>query len=203
MDRLNSAFLSARRDFLTRWDRAHCWGVRAEAVGVKYIGYCDSDARTIRVNPSIVEDGDEDGLDLLIAHEISHAVAGAQHGERWQSRFLKVVERAEKRGREALADAVRREVEIYRNTPRVTAQYVYGRLKELVFDGPAVPSRGVARYSADEWGMAPDELRRRYPRFGRVLRRARAEITAYLEAEERRGQLPLLLQPRVELGRGD
>ena len=91
MGRLEARFQEIRRAFFPRWDRARQWrvlsGTRSGPPAVS--GFCQRREKTIYVNEPA--DGD---LNLVLVHEICHAVTVDKHGPRWRARMRRAAERA-------------------------------------------------------------------------------------------------------------
>jgi hypothetical protein len=110
MQRLEARFHEIREAFFPRWDRKGAWRVRAgsnaEYPGAE--GFCQSSEKTIYIN--LPESGD---LNLVLIHEISHAVAGVGHGRRWLDRMRKAATRARDLRTPSLAKRLEAEVARY------------------------------------------------------------------------------------------
>jgi hypothetical protein len=91
-EELAEVFAKVKRDFFQRWDKAGEWKV---AIGTpdqgfseyeKFRGLCDKVTRTIWINPAF-NPAPGAGLEVLLIHQASHAIAGQYHGVPWQFRL--------------------------------------------------------------------------------------------------------------------
>jgi hypothetical protein len=82
MTRFQLQFRAVFPAFFPRWKAAGQWRCTTLAGSAAY-GTCDEKRKFIEIG--LVSD-DDDALDLLLTHEISHAVAPPDHGTTWQGR---------------------------------------------------------------------------------------------------------------------
>jgi hypothetical protein len=134
---LQKQFRTIKEEFFPRWDKKQEWGVRlsrdkelSPALGDTAVGQCNSESKNIVIQS--IDDFSPVGrriadikmiifssctkklspkqqLQLLLIHEICHAVTPDGHGKRFQKRLLKASERAKELGRKRLANALREE----------------------------------------------------------------------------------------------
>src|SRR5689334_12829708 len=95
-----------RKTFFPRWN-ARRWKLRLDGRLQWYFGLCNRDKKIITLLeiPAEIEK-----LELLLVHEICHAVASIYHGRRWQRRMLKAAYRAERIGKSVLSAKLRADV---------------------------------------------------------------------------------------------
>ena len=128
-------------------------------------GQCDPESRIIFINPTVVK-GTRIDLELVIAHEICHAIAGQGHGNPWLRRMRKAAEAAERNGHKNLAGKLRKEVSNYKNEPQVSHAMVYSVMHDIVWETQGKTSfKGILRHLVGEgYGNSADDLLRLYPR---------------------------------------
>jgi hypothetical protein len=119
---LRAAYADVRRDFFPRWDRQRLWRFRVGGAPGRCQSQCDTKLRLIRIN---VLHPEPDERDLLLIHEICHALACVAHWRPWFRRMRKAADRAEAFGRAHLADMIRQHVREYEETPVQTAAEIY------------------------------------------------------------------------------
>ena len=110
---LEHLFQEVLRSYFPRWRRGKAWSVRyAVPPGrPKVDGYCDPQTRTIWISPRTV---DQPSDELVVIHEVTHALTNRDHGVCFQRRLRKVAEDAETQGNPPLALELRQEAQIFR-----------------------------------------------------------------------------------------
>ncbi len=175
---LAQMFAEICRDYFPRWRNAVHWQVRAgsraqwvEAQGdtrdTTEQGYCDSEKRTIWLS---------DPSKATLIHQICHAITGSGHDTRFWARMRQATQRAEALGETDLAAQLRREVETCEMyIVPTTASRVYRRVAEVVRNMPEISFSALVEYLAEEYGMTPHALCRRYLRLHQVYEAAKRE----------------------------
>ena len=89
-------------------------------------GHCDVEERLIEI---LFVSEDDDALDMLLIHEISHAVASLGHGKTWKhAGSPSAAATAGKLGRTRLAELLDQEIDNYRNRGGGIAQ-IYAEVR--------------------------------------------------------------------------
>lgn len=127
-------------------------------------GQADPVTRTIHISTSVAR-GDDLELRLVLVHEVAHAVTSPSHGARWRQRMLKAAAVADDTGWLALGEAVRDEVQMYADAPKVTAAVAYGALRDVARH---VAYEDAIRHTAARFGLSDVEFTGRYARARRV-----------------------------------
>ena len=79
-------------------------------LGSKFIGYCDSESKTIYLDLH----EDDWKIDMLIVHEICHTFRkSSTHGKLWNNKMIKVSDQCDIQNNYRLADQIRHELENY------------------------------------------------------------------------------------------
>jgi hypothetical protein len=120
-------------------------------------------------------------LDVLLIHEICHAVTPGGHGAKWMRRMEVAANRAEKIGDHAVAKALREEVRMYQESPKITAGYVYSTITDVLIDVPTATLRQVGDFIADDLGETRTWLFKKYPRFKAEFNKAKRELQGLVE----------------------
>lgn len=129
---------------------------------------------------------DGDDLYLILIHEICHTAGGkAGHAEIWQSRLLRKADIALKKGMVNLSQMLREEQKKYHETPRTTANEVYGRIEDIMLDAPDLSYKNLIMVISREYGLYPDEFMLVFKRSEKVYEAAKKQNTHMREAEER------------------
>lgn len=171
------------RDYFPRWRHAHRWrlmrGARASWVDTEghrqYTsehGHCDRTTRRIHV--SIPRDTPLERQVVLI-HEICHAVTTCGHGTAFCRRLRQAAARAQALGDAALESALTQEADAYAAPGPQAAQYVYTLAEDWVaVDGFTGTLDALVEALADETGSTAQEIRTRFPRLPAIYKRAKA-----------------------------
>ncbi len=113
-------------------------------------------------------------LQTLI-HEITHAVAGANHGRRWRTRMYSAARTARRLGDMNLAQRLTLDADEYERSEmdggRLRACDVYGQLREMATGGRRYVD--VVRHVARTLGLNDREFRQRYRRSREEFERGR------------------------------
>jgi len=170
--RLREKYPYIRRVFFPRWDRKGEWRIKlCDRIGMngpgRTDGLCEHKSKTIFVS----REHDPKELDLVLIHEIAHAVTRGGHGERWVARMEKAARRAEQIGRSELAEAIRREVA----APTLTEDDVYDEVREFVDSHPKESLKAAVSFVAFRYGRTDDEFLAWYPRLREVYEEVQGE----------------------------
>jgi hypothetical protein len=134
-------------------------------------GYCDRQTRTIEI---VVDHSDPDAADLLLIHEVCHAIATGSHGVVWQRRMERSARDAEVLGRTRLAELLRAEVAAYRNAGSATED-AYADIREAVRANPHLTLKQLKAWLGSEYCLLPCEVDGVFRRTGAVFREAKRD----------------------------
>jgi len=119
---------------------------------------------------------DADEMDMLLIHEICHAVSTGGHGKVWLARLEKAAQKAEKVGRSRLAELLREEITRYQN-PTVGSGDAYRSIVDWVWENPGLTLEQVKKWLARDYGLLVSEVCRVLPRTEKVFRKAKNEAS--------------------------
>jgi hypothetical protein len=74
-------FRKVKALFFPRWDRQHLWRISTHSRRTGH-GYCDQERRVIEI---MILSNEPDKRDMLLIHEVCHAVTRGSHGKEWQT----------------------------------------------------------------------------------------------------------------------
>ncbi len=177
-DRLQKAFEYVRVTFFPRWDRNKKWIVRLNH-DLPSIGRCNHETKSIEI--SYISD-DDDKLYLLLIHEICHALQ-LGHAGIWQARMLKASEKAKEISHENLSEMLKKEVDGYIRSPKVTAKVIYFEIYDAIMDVPTVKYHDLIEYMARQYGQYPTEFEKNYKKCREVYEAARKEVCLMKESQ--------------------
>ena len=175
---LEKEFELIRKKYFPRWDRKKEWKIKIfedeneidleEAYGIspEHVNGFSADKHRIIYLHRISR--------LTIIHEITHAVIGPSHGKKFFDRMEQAAKRADDIGDHDLANALRDEIKMYKETPLITADYVYMRIKDAVVDNvhnPHISFDKVVIFIANDLGLTSDSFLQKYKRADRVYKR--------------------------------
>ena len=185
---LEREFDAVRRNFFPRWDRNRDWKPRMVRDPYGASGRCRPDTKTIEVSPSTPLEGDN-GLTMLLIHEIAHAVTPHGHGRSWQRRMEKAAQRAEALGRPDLAEQLRAE---FGEGLRVhSAPMIYSEITDTIRENDRMEFEELISYLAHLHGSSPEEYKESFPRCRAVYDKA---IKEREEEEKRTAEFRALLR---------
>lgn len=180
MEPLKVAYRRICRDYFSHWADAVNWKLtkRPRLKYTQECGYCVKARKTFHLpgwRPG-------DNGDLLLIHEICHAVTALNHEKRWQDRMIAAAARAEALGASSLGQMLRDKVESYRHgiSEEVELAAVMDSLLEVART-QTTSFISAFRTSAGEVGLSVSELRKRLPNAQKEFEEERAE-----EAERKR-----------------
>ena len=166
---LDTTFRTLCARYFPRWRASAQWTIREgprvqwhRSNGVRSSreqGYCDPTTKTIWINVSWRD------VCATIIHETCHAVAGGYHGARWQRRMAQAQAQAAALGATQLAASLASDLKMF-DLPGLyfDAQTTYDRVHDLLLDSPSVTFEHVVDALAEDYGMIPEEIVRRYRR---------------------------------------
>jgi hypothetical protein len=166
---LNQSFELVRKVFFPRWDRGCQWGVK-RAWHLPAQGRCDRALKNILIKDRSHQ---EDELDCLLIHEISHAVSSPYHGRRWQVRMMKASDKAKKIGHSVLAKMLDEEVKRQRLIPKNIDREAYDLIYDIVTALPYIKFNRLLTRVAAEYGMYPKEFKTRFKRSKKIFNQAK------------------------------
>ena len=182
---VRAAFQRIRRDFYPRWDRKRRWRLSIVEDLHGACGLADPNTKTISIRKLDGEARPEDSLELLLIHEIAHAVTNDGHGKKWLARMRAAAKRADDIGRPTAAQFLREEADAYEASPREGVRDVYARVEAVVWDAPQLSFDVVAEAVGREFGFSLQEIRRRCTRLREFYDEAQSERAAYEEGQAR------------------
>ncbi len=172
---LDVRFQVLRRTFFPRWISGPRWRCRIadESNGAEGPsdcgGRCYSDSKLLLFDRMPTE--------LVLTHEVCHAVTGAAHGKKWATRMVKAASDASKLGRADLAAEIHAEIKRYeKDAEKITAPGVCRRIEECVQDLPGASFAAVKSAVCREIGLSEAEFDRRYKLARRAYDRAHREL---------------------------
>jgi hypothetical protein len=118
MSRLQEHWRAVLADFFPKWKAARLWRCTTRCRRTA-LGYCDPVRHTVEIR--LVSE-DDDALDMLLIHEIAHAVASRGHDMTWQRRIGNASAKSRKLGRTKLADLLDNEVAKHNDHPVTRAR---------------------------------------------------------------------------------
>ena len=179
-----------RREFFPRWDRRGEWKCRVVADVNGSQGYCFSEHKVIKLCRHLIG-GDREGVQLLLIHEICHAVTPLGHGAKWLARMATAAKRAKAIGMKSLATRLRDEAREYEATPRETASMVYQRMKDVVWDCKEISFNDAVVGVSREYGMDRREFLSRYRRLQSVYEKTVREKAQHERLREQFRKRPI------------
>ena len=164
-------FQEVKRLFFPRWDRQDLWRVSTTSRW-KVHGRCDPDRQVIEI---VVQHTDTDVRDKLIIHEICHAVADMSHAKKWFDRMEKAAKTADALGRNRLARIIREEIVAYQQVP-TSLEIVYNQIRDALIDCPEATFMQIKRWLANEYGLLPSEVCKKFKRAEKVFQEAKRDV---------------------------
>ncbi len=124
-------------------------------------GLCEFATKTIKIGAYPAG-----GLELLLIHEICHAVANGSHTKAWMARMESAAKHAEKLKKFRLAKQIREEVTAY-DDPSLSdrAPHVYARISDVLADRPDATKHQVLNNLMHVYGTDRKEFLQYYRRF--------------------------------------
>jgi hypothetical protein len=170
MTRLQLHFRAVLASFFPRWRAGGRWRCTTLIRSAAH-GRCDGKRKVIEIG--LVSD-DDDALDLLLIHEISHAVASPGHGRTWQRRIFLAADVARRVGRPRLAELLEAEVVHYREKAEPLA-VAYQEVRDALLHNPDLTLVQVKRWLGRMYGVRYGDIDRVFRGLRTVYKRARKE----------------------------
>lgn len=145
--------------FFPRWKAGAGWRCTNRGSRGQTHGHCDVERRIIAI---LFVSEDDDALDMLLIHEISHVIASLGYGKTWQRRLALVAATARKLGRTKLAELLDAEIDNYRNRSEGLAD-IYSEVQDALFYNPDLTLAQIKRWLGQQYGL-------RFGEIGKVFR---------------------------------
>jgi hypothetical protein len=179
---LQTTFREICRDFFPRWRTSTGWTIvegphgqwvdaQGETHTTREHGYCDLTTKTIFINHGWSRSSE---YQLIIIHEICHAVTSGSHDKRFCTPLRHAAQRARDLGDRTLSAKLLEEADAYEHTALALGS-PYRRIPEIVRDNPGATFAQVLTYLAYEYSETAPALGARYPRLRAVYDRARRQ----------------------------
>lgn len=114
---IEKLFETIRKTYYPNWDAGGEWTVKllpSRDPSLRFAqGRCDDEAKTILINEYQTACTDSEKVELLLIHEIAHAVTQPNHRIAWRNQMESVAEVAEGIGRKRLAELIRQQIREY------------------------------------------------------------------------------------------
>lgn len=163
---LKRAFREIRRQFFRRWDPSEDWRIKMgspDYSGSWILGYCARHTKTIYVKDRIIAAGGDE-LKSLVIHEICHAITSDTHGKTWIKCMERAAKRAKTLGLSSLADMLSQEIQDSPDVGEVKTEEMYRYIEYCVALCPDATYETILKAVSSEYGIAVDEIERRYRR---------------------------------------
>jgi hypothetical protein len=151
--------------FFPQWKAGAGWRCTNRGSRGQAHGHCDVAKRLIEI---LFVSEDDDALDMLLIHEISHAVASLGHGKTWQRRLALAAATARKLGRTRLAELLDEEIDNYQNRGEGLPE-IYAEVRAALLYNPDLTLTQIKRWVGHTYGL----------RFGEVSKVFRGLRTVY------------------------
>jgi|WetSurMetagenome_2_1015567.scaffolds.fasta_scaffold174239_2 hypothetical protein len=180
-EELGIVFNKIKRDFFPHWDQSGAWKA---LIGISHTGdfdanifrgHCESQLKTIWINPNF-DPSISDELDVLIIHEICHAVASPYHGVGFQNRLSRAWLKAQSLHLDHHADLIQAELDMFHKPKQVSAREIRDFVEDAVFDQPDATFDQVIRIAAETYALKPDALVEKYPSVKAAFEKAKKDI---------------------------
>ena len=182
--RLTSMFQELSRVYFPRWRGAPMWTIRqgsrarwrnaqGEVCTSSEQGFCDDLTKTIWVNTR------PDTLELVIIHEICHAVTSGGHDSQFCKRMRAAAKQATQLGNIVLAEKLEREAAMIEEQPRFTSGMAYQQTEDWIHDNPSGNFENIVNGLAYLYGMTPDEVLKQFPRLRDIYDRTHRQERAH------------------------
>jgi hypothetical protein len=180
MTRLQQHWQSILDSFFPTWKAGKQWRCTTKTRRTAH-GYCNTDRRVIEIG---LVASDDDELDRLLIHEISHATVPGGHTKKWQHRMSRAAVKARKLARHRLAQLLDEEVKNYQESA-FTMAHAYQQVEDALADNPDLTLAQIKRWLAQEFGLLVIEVDQRFRRLQQVYDHARIEA---LQARQARSK---------------
>jgi hypothetical protein len=129
---------------------------------------------------------DDDALDMLLIHEISHAVASLGHGKTWQRRLALAAATARKLGRVRLAELLDTEIDNYQNRGEGLPE-IYAEVRDALLYNPDLTLTQIKRWLAQVHGLHVGEVCKVFRGLRTVYEKGRKEGMEFRQDREKEG----------------
>ena len=138
--KIRQHFLAIKRQFFPRWDRNDQWRITTRSTR-NVDGRCDVVRRIIA---TVAQYDDAEKQDVLLIHEICHAVASTGYDKKWYARMGQAAARAAQLKRHRLAQLLREEVVDYQEKPEGKDQ-AYQSIENMLWLIPSLTRFQIKR----------------------------------------------------------
>lgn len=183
MTRLQQHWKAVLATFFPKWKAGAGWRCTNRGNRGQAHGHCDVEKRLIEI---LLVSEDDDALDMLLIHEISHAVASLGHGKTWQRRLALAAAKARKLGRTRLAELLDEEIDNYRNRGEGLPE-IYAEVRNALLYNPDLTLTQIKRWLAQTYGLHVGEVSKVFRGLRTVYEKGRKEGLEFrLDREEAR-----------------
>jgi len=164
MTKIQSLFNEVKTTFFPRWDSANKWRVQRKAklsTGYARGAICNNKTKTIEISRTLVLNNDNE-YRCLFAHEICHAVTDAYHGQKWQTRYLKVANQAKLLRMQTLAKMISEDIKNIQDAEVVNLSVIQQNMEDAINFHPNASFEAVIEFVANNWGYTADGLLKKY-----------------------------------------
>ena len=126
---------------------------------------------------------DDDDLDMLLIHEISHAVASLGHGKTWQRRLALAADTARKLGRTRLAGLLETEIDNYQNRGEGLPE-IYAEVRDALLYRPDLTLTQIKRWLGQTYGLHLNEVSNVFRGLRTVYEKGRKEGLEFRQERE-------------------
>lgn len=151
---LQEIYQDIRRTYFPKWDKKCEWKLKLLEDINGSQGFCDTQNKTIYTLYT---------NNLVIIHEICHAVTEQGHNKRWTTRMELVAEDAEKDGNSELATEIRNQIEAYSMSPKITAKMVYNEIQDIAYMSSSdISYEDTIEFVRRNYGMSERDFLKKY-----------------------------------------
>jgi hypothetical protein len=181
MRRLELHFRAVLATFFSRWKAGSQWRCTTRTRSTAH-GHCDEERKVIEIK---CVSNDDDALDLLLIHEISHAVASPGHSKTWQCRIALAANVARRVGRLRLVELLDAEIARYRERAEPLA-LAYQEVRDAVLHNPDLTLAQMKRWLGQMYGVRYGDIEKVFRGVRTVYTTARKEALEVRACKERR-----------------
>ena len=151
---LQKMYQDIRRTYFPKWDKKCEWKLELVEDLNGSQGFCDTQNKTIYtlyIN------------NLIIIHEICHAVTEQGHNKKWTTRTELAAKDAEKDGDSELATEIRNQLEAYDMSPKITAKMVYNEVQDIAYMSSSdISYEDTIEFVRRNYGMSERDFLKKY-----------------------------------------
>jgi hypothetical protein len=176
-DEITVLYEQVKKSYFPKWDRDGRWTLKiisghSERLDGAF-GISMFRTREILINQNFAQAQDKEEVELLLIHEICHAVTNCGHKETFFKRFEKTAQSADEKGLHSFAELIRNEIESYKRNPvRGFCEEVYSQIEDWVVEDGEKDFDALIRGVAHDLSSSPDETLRRCTRCRQVYEKA-------------------------------